>query len=129
LQKKLSILLASIFCLILFGCGTIREEASSNSQEKNGVLYIINEEKPFTGIIIDNYENGDIKLKATYKEGKQNGESIGYHENGQISYKATYKDGKMDGEYSFRQKDAPIVYKAIFKDGKLENDSVVPYED
>ena len=33
------------------------------------------------------HENGQIKVKGQYKEGKEDGEWVGYYENGQIKTK------------------------------------------
>ncbi|MCK5779917.1 MAG: hypothetical protein KAH04_02805, partial [Psychrilyobacter sp.] len=37
------------------------------------------------------YENGQIEIKTTFKDGEKNGEYISYYENGQIRNKTTYK--------------------------------------
>ena len=41
------------------------------------------------------HENGQLRIKATYKDGKLNGPFEKYYENGQLEKKATYEDGKL----------------------------------
>ena len=44
--------LGAVFLIIfLFGCGGPKEVDISKKQEKNGIVYIENEKKPFTGHI------------------------------------------------------------------------------
>ncbi|MCS5423083.1 MULTISPECIES: hypothetical protein [Psychrilyobacter] len=60
---------------------------STNQEQlhyKNGVYYEINKETPYTGKVIGYYENGQIRAKSNWKDGKRNGEGIYYYENGQI---------------------------------------------
>ena len=37
---------------------------------RNGIIYLPNETKPFTGNNLCKYENGQIKSERTYKDGK-----------------------------------------------------------
>ena len=41
------------------------------------------------------YENGNIRLKTNYKDGKREGEFLRYEGNGQLKETTTYKDGKL----------------------------------
>ena len=38
------------------------------------------------------------KTKNIYKDGKLEGEQLGWYSNGQLQYQHFYKDGKLDGE-------------------------------
>ena len=61
---------------------------------RNGIIYLPNETKPFTGNNLCKYENGQIKSEGNYKDGKPDGKATYWHENGKIKGKVTFKDGK-----------------------------------
>ena len=61
---------------------------------RNGIIYLPNETKPFTGNNLCKYENGQIKSEGNYKDGKLDGKATYWHENGKIKGKVTFKDGK-----------------------------------
>ena len=41
------------------------------------------------------YENGQLKYKWNFKDGKQYGEQLHYHENGQLKITDIWKDDKL----------------------------------
>ena len=46
------------------------------------------------------YENGQIKFKGNFKDGKRDGKFTWWYENGQINSEQNYKDGKWDGKFT-----------------------------
>ena len=68
-------------------------------QERNGICYEVNQEVPFTGAIVEFYDDGQRELSVQYKNGKRDGLCISYFENGQIKGKAQWKDGGPDVEW------------------------------
>ena len=64
--------------------------------------------------------NGQLEYKEFYKDGKLDGEQLWWYSNGQLEYKHFYKDGKMDGERLKWFEDGQLEYKEFYKDGKLE---------
>ena len=77
-MKKIAI--ATFVLLTLVGCG--KEIDISQKQVRKGIVYTINEDKPFTGKVVGKYENGQNKLVEKFKEGKFDVEQIYYYENG-----------------------------------------------
>ena len=51
-------------------------------QERNDLVYAVNEEKPFTGKVIYSNKNNVLTLSKEYKNGVLHGESIYFYENG-----------------------------------------------
>lgn len=111
-----------LLTILLTSCSEERE--TDTLLERNGLKYAINEEKPFTGKHVtywpssfksDGKESKSVKeskaksidttvsiirqklTEMNYKNGKQDGLSIGWHKNGQISRKGSFKKGKRDG--------------------------------
>lgn len=64
------------------------------------------------------YGNGRLKMRATYKDGKPIGLREEWHSNGQISFRANYKDGKLNGLYEYWHKNGQIWSRVIYKGGK-----------
>lgn len=81
---------------------------SSQIEERAGVFYMINSNKPFTGKIVDCYDNGKIKFEGNYLNGKKEGIFITWSEEGYKASELSYKNGKLSGLstrfYNNRQK-------------------------
>ena len=60
------------------------------------------------------YENGQLQVKGTYKDGELDGLVETYHENGQLSERGTYPDGPFEMYYENGQLDT----KGTYKDGE-----------
>jgi len=58
-----------IVCLVFFLISSIDAREVSQLEERNGVMYEPNKEKPFTGKYVTYLENGE-KLEGNSKEGK-----------------------------------------------------------
>ncbi len=91
-MKKLLILLFSI--LISFNSYGETICVETDAQERDGIYYLPNETKPFTGKNLCKYENGQIESEGNFKDGKVDGKMTMWHENGQIESEKNYKDGE-----------------------------------
>jgi len=94
LKRSITVLV----CLILFTSCTKSIDGKKENEyieEKKGITYYKGE--PFTGEIFRNYDNGQLKAKINYTDGKKDGLSEHYYENGQLQFKMNFKDGKEDG--------------------------------
>lgn len=120
-MKKLIALL--VITLFMWGCQE-KEVDMSQKQIRNGVVYLVNEDKPYSGIIVKKYENGQIEIKERYKDGLPEGEQYFYHSNGQVSMKGTFKKGKVVGEATSYYEDGQIENKLMYKDGLLDGEAI-----
>ena len=64
------------------------------------------------------HDNGRLKEKCTYKDGKYDGPYESYYDNGQLWEKCTYKDGKYDGPYEEYYEDGQLGIKCTYNNGK-----------
>ena len=96
-MKKVKVLFMVIFILLFASCGKPREVNIKDTEEKDGITYVKGESKGFTGIIKDYYDNENLKIEATFKNGKEDGILKGYYPNGNLLIEDTYKDGKESG--------------------------------
>ena len=97
-MKTLKRSITVLVCLILFTSCTKsidRKKEKSYIEERKGIIYY--KDEPFTGEMFENYENGQLKIKVNWKDGKEDGLLEQYYENGQLQYKANFIDGKEDG--------------------------------
>ena len=66
---------------------------------ENGNLLILensNEEK--NSIEKEYYDNGKLKYKGQFLEGKKNGKCVEYYDNGNIEFEGEYQEGKRNGK-------------------------------
>ena len=75
---------------------------------------------PFSGSVTEYYENGQLKEKAPYIDGKMNGVAELYYENGQLKQKVTFIDGKEDSPFEFYYKNGQLEQKGTFIDGEQD---------
>lgn len=114
--KIKKILITTFILLILVGCG--KEIDISQKQIRNGVVYTVNQNKPFTGKVVGKYKNGQQKLVENFKNGKFEGEQVYYYENGQIEEKLSYQDGNPVGVYYEYHRNGEVAYTGEFLNGK-----------
>ena len=88
--------LALFVALLMVGCG---EDVVDGSKllDRGGVMYLPNEETPFTGRAESFYGNGQKESEENYKDGERDGLSSWWYENGQKKEEGNFKDGKEDG--------------------------------
>ena len=100
---KLVKVLTAIAPLLMAGCG--KEVA----QEEVG---------PFVAYCKD----GQKKMEANYKDGKQDGLSTHWYDNGQKEAEITYKDGKQDGLWIIYNQEGTETGRETYKNGELVKD-------
>lgn len=116
-MKKLLLLIFSI--ILLSSCYEKEREVDiSKKQERNGIVYIINESTPYSGKILRKYDNGQILLLMSYKIGKLDGKYVHFYRNGQIYIDSEYKDGKLNGPYNKYHFNGQIVLETNYVSGE-----------
>ena len=116
----LTILFVCIVSSLLSGCGFFGETVCE-VQDRNGLVYLPNQEEPFTGKNLCKYENGQKKSEGKIKDGKEDGKWTYLYENGQIKSEENYKDGKPDGKWNVYYPSGQKYYQQNYKDGELIN--------
>ena len=76
--------------------------------------------KPYTGVFLSKYKNGQLETKTKHKEGKMDGLSEGYYENGQLKWKSVYKEGKEIGLSANYYENGQLNFKTTYKEGKKD---------
>lgn len=86
-----------------------------NGQLRNKRIY---KDGKYDGSLKSYYENGQLREKGTYKDGIRNGPYEWYYKNGQLKGKTTYKDGNKDGAYEWYYENGQLKYKGTYKNGE-----------
>jgi uncharacterized protein len=115
------VLLFAAILLIAGGCAT-KKINYDKLQDRNGLLYMVNNDEPFTGEIVS-YRNGKIELEGNVKDGLKEGLWIYYYPNGQKKMEGIYKDGLKEGTWTYWQENGMQENLEKYKLGtKLGND-------
>ena len=94
--------------LLIISCGTQNRDINKTSvsgvemedlQMIDDILYKYGEDKPYNGKVLTKYENGNILMTETAKNGKIDGETKTYYESGKLKEEYNVKDSKIEGEY------------------------------
>lgn len=119
-----------IIIIFIFINGCFGKKVSSNElQERNGLYYLVNKSKPFSGVIINRYPNGFVSSKIKIKNGKKEGKYTEYFTTslfvlgGGPSLTKEYKNGVLNGDVikynSLLFKDA-IISRKKYQNGVAE---------
>jgi len=90
----------------------------SKLEERDGIHYLEGEKEPYTGEVVEYYDNGKVEGKMSFLNGVQHGEEVWYYENGQIEIQRTYKNGHRHGEFITYFENGEIEDRIVYIDGK-----------
>ena len=78
---------------------TLDKEGKSSilTERRNGIVYLPNDNKPYTGEWELFYPNGKIHIRRHFVNGKEEGTQTWWHENGQKHVDGNNKNGEIDG--------------------------------
>jgi hypothetical protein len=83
-----------ILSLVLLASCSTKEVPTDELIERQGIIYEINSQTPFSGRSVSYLENGQRIGEETYKDGKVDGSVRIYYENGELRSKVCYKNGE-----------------------------------
>lgn len=120
-MKILSICLTSIIIAVfVFGlaCSKGGREIKPEQLQKrgDGLFYAVNEEKPYSGKVIELYQSGQKRTEISYENGAVDGQWISWYVNGEKARQGRYKDGKREGRWDFWTQDGQKFEANIIKD-------------
>ncbi|WP_130889848.1 toxin-antitoxin system YwqK family antitoxin [Fusobacterium ulcerans] len=126
-MKKI-VLILIMFLLTLTGCGKERIEDNSKREIKNDKIYVIGENKPYTGVFIKKYENGDLAKINRFKNGILHGKQETYYKDGQLALIDVCKNGQLDGAHKGYYENRNLKTEATYRNGKYNGSVRVYYE-
>lgn len=118
-MKYLFVLL--VLCLTSSVIGQNRYHVDeTNESELPEIVVLKATNKPVTGEVYYERENGQLKWENNYKDGKRDGLYRSWHENGQLRWEVNSKDGKGDGIYRSWRENGQLYFEGNYKDGKKD---------
>jgi antitoxin component YwqK of YwqJK toxin-antitoxin module len=119
-MKKL-LLFAGLVMLIL-ACSPERVNFSQ-LQDRNGLYYLVNNDKPFSGQVVS-MTNGKTEFEGSVENGLKTGRWTYYYPNGQKKQEGIYSEGLKDGNWTSWKENGQSDYVEVYKFGKnLKNDA------
>lgn len=112
--------------LFLISCSE-KEVVQKSLTERNGKVYEVNQEKPFTGLSFTKYSNEQFKEKGRYKKGLQSGLWEYFTKQGQLTKSIEYKNGKRNGESKEYTNKGAIRTEANYKKDNLHGKMITYY--
>ena len=131
----MKILLTIIFLSLLSSPSW--SETFDNLVERDGLYYEKFTDVPFSGKVtglgngsikngkregewVGYWDDGQLLYKGNYKNGKEEGEYVRYYSNGQLDFKGNHKNGKREGEWILYWNNGQLYSKRNYKNGKKE---------
>jgi antitoxin component YwqK of YwqJK toxin-antitoxin module len=131
----LKFLAAGIF---LCACNLPQQQASKNLSTREiaandaGLSFLSDvlryDSQPFSGVLVENFPNGQVKSKTEYRQGKKHGAEWMWYEDGKLYWERSYENGEKHGAHrgwwpNGRQK---FLYR--FENGTYEGEVLEWYD-
>ena len=89
--------LLTILCLVLLSSYSYSQEVIPEVETvtKDGLVYHQSSTEPFTGIVEDFHENGQLEVRKNFTDGKQDGLWEFFDEDGNLTKTLTYRNGEL----------------------------------
>lgn len=68
----------------------------------------------YSGVVYNNYENGNKMWEYSFQEGYKHGDCIEYHQNGQVYSEAFFNDGSKFGNNKFYNEKGQLINHVIY---------------
>ena len=123
-MKQTLIIITALMLIVGFTSG--QEPIDGNTlvvkdEDGDGIYlkYAPDSDKPYSGVAVEYYDNGQKKYELTYKYGERDGKSTAWYDNGQKWTEGTYKDGKPDGLWTRWYDNGQKENEPTWKDGEV----------
>ena len=100
-------------------------EVAESKQDNDQAVDPAVEKPPKNGPYVKYYENGQIKIRANYRNGKRNGKFEERFNDGKYKIRANYRAGQLNGryqEYASANGSVRLLKTANYRDGKLHGE-------
>ena len=106
--KTNPILITYLFLFLFIACGEKPEVHISKTVQFEGKIYLLNSDDPFTGILFNEYSNGQREYEGYYKNGVPNGKLTYYFDYGSKMREGVLKNGSPAGRWIYYNSDGSI---------------------
>ena len=116
---KIYFIVITVLGLSLASCSTKKTDFSK-LQERNGIIYLMNSDKPFSGEV-EGFNKGTLEFEGSIKGGLRDGVWTYYFPNGQKNFEGIFKEGVKEGKWSFWKDNGQESEFEMYKYGELIN--------
>jgi hypothetical protein len=88
---------------------------------RGGTWYLAENQKPFTGFLVERYESGQVKSRSSVRQGLLEGWSVGWHTNGQKQITECFHAGVSHGLRTKWHANGHKLSEALIVEGRLED--------
>ena len=120
------VLFYSTMIVLLVACSSEKVNFSQ-LQDRNGLFYMVNEEKPFSGDIVS-YQEGKIEFEGNIRNGLREDHWVYYYTNGQKKSEGEYKAGAKDGTWTYYSENGMQSGVETYKEGVILGNQAVAEE-
>jgi antitoxin component YwqK of YwqJK toxin-antitoxin module len=110
--------LVSLVVLVLSVAHT-REVAAASIAFRDGLAFAGDESKPFSGRVIERYDDGRIKTRQSFIGGRAEGLLRSWHRNGQPWIVGSYRRGLENGQVRSWSPSGELWFEKEYRDGVL----------
>ena len=82
-------------------------------------------DKPFTGVAVEHYPNGNLLRAVTYIRGKQNGPMLLWYPDGNPQMSAYYQNGYLQGRFLGWYSNGSVLYDLMINKGTYATDNLL----
>ena len=104
--------------------GSVKKPVNGKTlNDKGGLWYEVNKQKPYTGDVFELYKGGGRKYTGILKGGKKDKLWTVWDKNGQKSSEGTFKDGELIESTGWNKNDEPLSGKVWSPEHKHWHDA------
>jgi len=112
--------LLTILCLVLLSVHSYSQEVvTGHILVRDGIYYHQDTNQLVTGIVEEFYDDGQLKFRTNYKDGKEDGLYESFYKHGQLKFRGNFKDGKRDGLSEWFHEDGNLTSTFTYRNGEL----------
>lgn len=87
---------------------------------RDGVTYDPASDRPISGVVIERYESGRIRVRSPYADGKLSGLVEEFYETGQLRARETFVDGIREGLSEYFFGNGQLSARGTYVDGERD---------
>jgi antitoxin component YwqK of YwqJK toxin-antitoxin module len=121
---KLNRTLVAILAIVLLAVCS-KSINSQQLQDREGLVYEVNDAEPYTGKLVVFHENGQKREERNYVDGKAQGKQEEWYEDGQKWSEKNYLNGKEHGSYERWYENGQKMLEEHYIDGQPHGKRIV----
>ena len=86
---------------------------------RGGLVYHQDTNELVTGIVEEVRDNGQLRIRNNFKDGKRDGPWEWFHKNNQLWVKGNYKNGEEDGLWEWFDEDGNLTETRTYRNGEV----------